>query len=235
MKEVLSTNYGVRILFGIIVFIILIILLIIGLVRAKSKKFSKKIIVLVFIGFFIISFYSILMFPFDKLVSFTSVEDAYKFQFPEGKFLYEKTYKNTVFVSGTEVYDYEEDSGSPNFTYYVREDEKWRSGENSEKTLFNRRTLSGNDGSYYLYKLYNKKDNVTGIFVHGIFPKDQFDETCQISDSKQTEFEIFKGFGDVWEGKDTYIAFGIVEGEIPDNYYISIDHEKFYEDDWELF
>ena len=232
MRDVFSTNYGVRLFLGGIVFLVLIVLLFISLICAKSKGFSRRKVIIIFIPFFIIMFYVFLSFPFEKVLGFSRVEDAYKFQFPEGKFSYKKIYKNTAFVYGTNVYDEKDNSGNSTFTYYVMKNNKWISGESPEKTLLNQKKLRGKNGSYNLYKFYNRRDDVTGIFVQGVFPKDQFDEETEIIDSKGNEFEINKGFSNVWDGEDIYFALGIVNGKVDDDYYILIDGAKLVDDGW---
>lgn len=237
MKEIIFTNLGIK---GIIVFIIVglaVLSLCINLRRHKDDKANKGKIIISHIIISYILFTIVLHFPLDGLMNFNSVEDAFKFQNPEGKLIYKKQYKNTTFVHGAEVYKSEKEHSYPGvFTFYSKEGKSWKSQHEGYEFIKNRVSIENKSGAtYYLYYLYNEKDNITGVFIHALFSDNQFTEDTKIGDSKNTEFEGFYGLSRTTSDTKGYMFLGIIEGKIDKKYYISIDNEKIYLKDFKKY
>lgn len=230
MEGMLFTNISVK---GITLVIMTLLLLVSGYISLKKNKndtTAKRKIIRSHIIAFIFIFYFILFFHLDGFIKFDSVEEAYKFQNPEGKMIFKKIVGNTAFVHGTEVYKSEEEYSYPGmFIFYIKNGEHWKAQYEGYEFIKHRVTLRSKEGQiYYLYHLYSKEDNITGIFVHALFTQDQFTENTKISDSRKTSFEDFYGLSRDSGSEDGYMFLGIIDGKIDEKYYISIDNEKFY-------
>lgn len=230
MQNMFFTNLGIK---GIILTIVVLFLLLSGYLFLKQKKndaFAKRKIILSYIGTFVIIFYVVLYFPLDGFMAFDSVEEAYKFQNPEGKMVFKKVVDNTAFVHGAEVYKSEKEHSYPGvFTFYIKEGEHWKAQHEGYEFIKYRILLESKEGkTYYLYYLYSKDDNITGLFVHAIFTKNQFTKNTKISDSRKTDFEGFCGLSRASSDTEGYMFLGIIDGKIDEKYYISIENEKYY-------
>ena len=237
MKEIIFTNLGIK---GIIVFIIVglaVLSLCINLRRHKDDKANKGKIIISHIIISYILFTIVLHFPLDGLMNFNSVEEAYKFQNPEGKMVFKKVVDNTAFVHGAEVYKSEKEHSYPGvFTFYIKEGEHWKAQHEGYEFIKHRILLESKEGkTYYLYYLYSKDDNITGLFVHAIFTKNQFTKNTKISDSRKTDFEGFCGLSRASSDTEGYMFLGIIDGKIDEKYYLSIDNEKIYLKDFKKY
>lgn len=230
MKTMIFTNIGIK---GVILTIVVLFLLVSGylfLKKVKNDDSAKRKIILSYIGLFVIIFYIVLHFPLYGLMNFDSVEEAYKFQNPEGKMVFKKVVGNTAFVHGAEVYKSEKEHLYPGvFTIYIKDGEHWKAQYEGYEFIKYRIPLESKEGkTYYLYYLYSNEDNITGIFIHALFTKKQFTENTNISDSRKTNFEGFYGLSMSSSDADGYMFLGIIDGKIDEKYYISIENEKYY-------
>lgn len=235
MKKILFTDLGIK---AILFIIILIITIIVYCVKKKNEKtqYKRKKIIDIII-FLAIIFYTLLYFPFDRIIYFKTVDDAFNFQHPEGKLLKKKIYKDTAFGYGAGVCDRKSLSCVPDvFTIYTRKNKRWHVQKSYIGSDKDTKYLYSKKGNIYLIKvLESKKDNITGIFIwdqnYGDKPNLTNDTT--IEDSNNTNFELFDYNKSKYE---TIVFLGIVHGEIDEDYSIMIDGERFtYNDIGSLF
>lgn len=214
--------------------LIVIILIIIILITYKKTKMFKAKRTLFIIGTIVII--SILYIFINTLnignvFRHSSPEKAFLFEYPSGKILGSKKYKDTVFAYGTTNYNSKNDFSSPNiFTSYIRDGKKWKCiGLNSINTNKRRAICDENKQKYYVYKYSNEKDNVTGIFIYEHVPVNEKTLTKEtiITDSINTDFKYLDTVTSPIDKKVTVIFLGVVEEKIKKDYYISIDKTKY--------
>lgn len=218
-----------------------IVCLIVKMVKAKDNEKKKKLSEIIGLMLFIFT-----CMPVEKMadkipLKFDNVEDAFRFDYSyKFKMVYKERYKDTYFVVGEPT-----DMTRPfdRFACYTKTKNGWRTLVQPSKVEYE----SKKSGDIYeLYYFNNKKDNVTGVFVITHIDKYSFDENTKISDKYGTEFKYIVDknnrpirFGNrakfiegennipkdiVYEDGKCYIYFGIVEGNIEDDYDLKIDY-----------
>lgn len=229
MKNIYFTDVAIKITIYSILFIIILITYI-NAIKKEENKAQKKNITIKFIIIQLILLVTINYLELSKYLSFQSIDDAYHFQYPNGKILRRMKYNNTTFVYGTKNYTSEEKYITPSiFTYYVK-DSKWKIGETESYEISKTKTITIDNHKIYIDICTDNKNNTTGIFIYDQELPDNiiFNKNINITDKYKSKISFFDATPPATLATGVVVYFGIVEGKLDKDYYLTIEGEKFY-------
>ena len=229
----MNCNY-ITLTIGMFLIIGFCIIICIFILNKKNLNDKKKLIGLA-AALMLININISFTIPYHKLLAYDTVEEGFKFIYPQGKIIAKKEYKNVAFVYGANVYKSEQNHSYPGkFLLYVKKGSKWKIKHSGEDNIKNKISIKDKESGkkYDLYIISNKDEKITGIYITNFLVNSSLSKNTKITDSYNTTYEGIEGL-DSNAGKfSTYMFFGILSKEITDDYYINIDGTKYVLSDY---
>ena len=190
--------------------------------KTNILKLKRYIRIIIFIKLLLL--YILLIHLDYRMFRFKTVENAFKYQSGGSKLLFKKVEGNNGYIiGGPHTNDW-----AQGYYYYSKDDKGWRITQT--RFNINKYRLCLFDNNVYLeaYIMSNDNNNVHGIFIVPLEKQEQ--EVNEFYDSKGNIFNIVYNKELKLSNKKIKepVFFGVVKGELDNDYYVQIYKEKYY-------